>query len=171
MLAHSLGTRLFTQAVRLAGAQDAMLNNVILLDGAEFSVDAAATFAGRRCNVINVTNEVDAVLALGGEQLGDPSRTPGSVVACNLGRFGLGTVSGWNGIATYPPNWVDLSLDRLDVQAWFRAHGDYTLTATASDTVHPGGKPQPLGLLHRAWQPRLAHRPAVEAGHERRRHG
>ncbi len=139
VLAHSLGTRLFTQAVRLAGAQDGMLSNVILLDGAEFSVDAAATFAGRRCNVINITNEVDAVLAMGGEQLGDPSRTPGSVASCNIGRFGLGTPASWNGIAQYPANWVDLALDRRDVQAWFRANGGYTLTATASDSVHPGG--------------------------------
>ena len=29
-----------------------MINNVILLDGAEFSVDAAATFAGRNFNVV-----------------------------------------------------------------------------------------------------------------------
>jgi hypothetical protein len=168
VLAHSLGTRLFTQALRLAGARDTMLNNVILLDGAEFSADAAATFAGRRCNVVNVTNEVDAVLALGGEQFGDPSRAPGSVASCNIGRFGLGTTSSWSGIAEYPANWVDVSLDRRDVQAWFRANGGYTLTATASDNLHPEGN-----LNHwvcytepgnRAWLTDLLWKPGMNGG-------
>ena len=136
VLAHSLGTRLFTQALRQPGARDAMLNNVILLDGAEYSVDAAATFAGRTFNVINVTNEVDAVLAMGGEQLGDPSRVPGSVQSCNIGRSGLGRPADWTGGAIYPPNWVDISLDRRDVKAWFQAHGSYTLTPTDHDNVH-----------------------------------
>ena len=45
----------------------------------------------------------------------------------------------WFGVATYPPNWVDISLERRDVQAWFKANGGYTLTATASDNVHPTG--------------------------------
>jgi hypothetical protein len=168
VLAHSLGTRLFTQALRVAGARDTMLNNVILLDGAEFSVDAAATFAGRQCSVINVTNEVDAVLAMGGEQLGDPSRTPGSVVACNVGRFGLGTRAGWSGIAEYPGNWVDISLDRRDVQAWFRANGGYTLTATASDNVHPEGNLNHWACYtepgNRAWVTDLLWKPGMNGG-------
>ena len=53
VLAHSLGTRLFTQAVADSTAEAvAALHNVILLDGAEYAVDAAATFAGRTFNVI-----------------------------------------------------------------------------------------------------------------------
>ncbi len=136
VLAHSLGTRLFTQAVRLR-ANDAPLNNVILLDGAEFSVDAAAVFKGRGFSVVNVTNEVDAVLAAGGEQLGDPSRVPGSIASCCVGRFGLGTLQSWGSTGGYPKNWVDIALDRRDVQAWFKANGGYTLTPTSSDNVHP----------------------------------
>ena len=140
VLAHSLGTRLFTKAVAALGANDAMLNNVVLLDGAEFSVDAAATFAGRRCNVVNVTNEVDAVLTTGAEQLGDPSRIPGTAPSCSLGRYGLGKLDSWTAPAVYPPNWVDISLDRRDVQAWFKSNGGYVLTPTASDGLHPEGQ-------------------------------
>lgn len=125
------------------GPGDGTLNNVVLLDGAEFSVDAAATFAGRGFSVVNVTNEEDKVLVAGAEQLGDPSRLPGTIEACSLGRYGLGTVQGWEGIAAYPPNWVDIALDRQDVQAWFKANGGYTLTATDGDRVHPSG-----GLNH-----------------------
>jgi hypothetical protein len=138
VLAHSLGTRLFTQAVALIRG-DASLNSVILLDGAEFCVDAAAAYAGRNFNVVNVTNEVDAVLATGGEQFGDPSRAPGSTASCTIGRCGLGARQSWEGKGAYPPNWVDLSLDRRDLQAWFKANGGYTLTAIASDGVHPMG--------------------------------
>jgi hypothetical protein len=169
VLAHSLGTRLFCQALRQNGARDTMLNNVILLDGAEFAVDAAATFAGRQFNVINVTNEVDAVLALGGEQLGDPSRVPGSVPSSNIGRFGIGEINGWTGIATYPPNWVDISLDRRDVQAWFKANGGYTLTATDSDGVHaPDGNLNHWACYtepgNRVWLTDLIWKPGMNGG-------
>lgn len=37
----------------------------------------------------------------------------------------------------YPSNWVDIALDRRDVQVWFKANGGYTLTAMASDNLHP----------------------------------
>ena len=50
-----------------------------LLDGAEFSVDTAATFADRPFNAVNVTNELGAVLAAGAEHLGDLSLVPGSI--------------------------------------------------------------------------------------------
>ena len=169
VLAHSLGTRLFTQALRQPGARDAMLNNVILLDGAEFSVDAAAAYAGRGFNVVNVTNEVDAVLALGGEQLGDPARTPGSVQSCNIGRFGLGKPASWTGIATYPPNYVDISLDRRDVHAWFLAHGGYTITATDHDNVHaPDGHMNHWACYtepgNRVWLTDLLWKPSMSGG-------
>ncbi len=168
VLAHSLGTRLFTKAVAALGTNDAMLNNVILLDGAEFSVDAAATCAGRRFNVVNVTNEVDAVLTTGAEQLGDPSRTPGSVPSCSLGRYGLGTPGSWVAPAVYPPNWVDLSLDRLDLQAWFKANGGYSLTPTASDSVHPEGQMNHWACYtepgNRAWLTDLLWKPGLNGG-------
>ena len=109
VLAHSLGTRLFTQTVAALGGTDGPLNNVILLDGAEYSVDAAATFAGRQFNVVNVTNEVDAVLAAGGEQLGDPSRVPGSIVACSLGRYAR---VGDRSAVEAPPERRDAGADR-----------------------------------------------------------
>jgi hypothetical protein len=168
VLAHSLATRLFTQTVAALGRENGTLNSVILLDGAEYSVDAAATFAGRAFNVVNVTNEVDAVLADAGEQFGDPSRVPGSIGSCSLGRYGLGTLMSWFGVATYPPNWVDISLDRRDVQAWFKAHGGYTLTATASDNVHPSGNLNHWACYtevgNRAWLTDLLWKPLLDGG-------
>lgn len=168
VLAHSLGTRLFTQAVAALGADDAMLEDVILLDGAEYSVDAAATFAGRTFNVVNVTNEVDAVLVTGAEQLGDPSRVPGSVVSCSLGRYALGTPESWDGRAVYPANWVDLALDRRDLQAWFRANGGYALTPTASDAVHPSGHLNHWACYtepgNRVWLADLLWKPTLSGG-------
>jgi hypothetical protein len=168
VLAHSLGTRLFTKAIAALGPNDAMLNNVILLDGAEYSVDAAATFAGRRFNVVNVTNEVDAVLTTGAEQLGDPSRVPGSVPSCSLGRYGLGKPDSWTGSAIYPSNWVDLSLERRDLQAWFKANGGYSLTPTASDGVHPNGQMNHWACYtepgNRAWLTDLLWKPGLNGG-------
>lgn len=165
VLAHSLGTRLFTKAVAALGANDGMLNNVILLDGAEFSVDAAATFAGRTFNVVNVTNEVDAALTTGAEQLGDPSRMPGSVPSCSLGRYGLGKPGSWIAPAVYPRNWVDLGLERLDLQSWFKAHGGYTLTPTASDGVHATGQMNHWACYtepgNRAWLTDLLWKPGL----------
>lgn len=168
VLAHSLGTRLFTKTVAALRGDDTMLNNVILLDGAEFAVDAAATFAGQPFNVVNVTNEVDAVLTTGAEQLGDPSRTPGSVPCCSLGRYGLGKRDAWTGAAVYPPNWVDISLDRRDIQAWFKANGGYSLTPTASDGVHPSGHMNHWAcyteLGNRAWLTDLLWKPGMNGG-------
>jgi hypothetical protein len=168
VLAHSLGTRLFTMAVAVLGTDDRMLNDVILLNGAEFSVDAAATFAGRQFNVINVTNEVDAVLTTGGEQFGDPARPPGSTPCCNIGRYGLGKPESWAGIAEYPRNWVDIAVDRRDVQVWFKSHGGYLLTPTASDDVHPEGFMNHWAsyteLGNRAWLIDLLWKPGLNGG-------
>ena len=168
VLAHSLGTRLFTKAVAVLGADDAVVNNVILLAGAEFSVDAAATFTGRQFNVVNVTNEVDAVLTTGAEQFGDPSRIPGSVPSCSLGRYGLGRPDAWTDGLKYPPNWVDVSLDRRDVQAWFKANGGYSLTPTASDGVHPNGQMNHWACYtepgNRAWLTDLLWKPGLNGG-------
>jgi hypothetical protein len=167
VLAHSLGTRLFTKTVAALDGDVAMINNVVLLDGAEFALDAAATFAGRACNVVNVTNEVDAVLSTGAEQLGDPSRLAGSMPACSLGRYGLGKPDFWAG-AVYPPNWVDIALDRRDIQDWFKANGGYALTPTASDNVHPSGNMNHWACYtepgNRAWLTDLLWKPGMNGG-------
>jgi hypothetical protein len=168
VLTHSLGTRLLTQTVAALGGDGTTINNIVMLDGAEFSVDAAATFADTRFNVVNVTNEVDAVLTAGAEQFGDPSRVPGSAAACSLGRYGLGTLQSWAGIARYPQNWVDIALDRRDVQAWFKANGGYSLTPTASDTVHPAGHMNHWACYtepgNRAWLMDLLWKPGMNGG-------
>ena len=168
VFAHSLGTRLFTQAVAALGPDDGMLGDVILLDGAEFAVDAAATFAGRRFNVINITNEIDAVLTLGAEQLGDPSRVPRSVTACSLGRYGLGSPESWTGFAEYPPNWVDIAFGSARRSGLVQGERGLHTDAQCERCGALKRAPEPLGLLHRGGQSCLADRSVVEAGAERR---
>jgi hypothetical protein len=110
VLAHSLGTRVTTQAVRLLRARTPQaLTRIVLLDGAEFCVDAAVTYAGCPFDVINIVNRTDLVLRLGAEQACHPVRPNGSLSACVIGYEGLGN----------NPRWLDLQLDRPAVQEWF----------------------------------------------------
>jgi hypothetical protein len=112
VLAHSLGTRTTGLALRLLGAGiPANLDRVILLDGAEFCVDAAAAFAGCRFDVLNFVNRKDAVLRIGAEQACHPMRPNGDLTACVIGREGLGGND----------RWLDLQLDSNALAAWFRA--------------------------------------------------
>lgn len=112
VLAHSLGTRTTSQALGLLGARKpANLDRVILLDGAEFCVDAAANFAGCAFDVVNIVNRKDGVLRVGAEQACHPMRPNGDLTACVIGREGLG---GNN-------RWLDLQLDSDALATWFRA--------------------------------------------------
>ena len=171
VLAHSLGTRLFTQAVRAYGGANSPINNVILLDGAEFSVDAAATFAephirrgerdqrgGRRAGGRRRTARRSVAHPwLGGILLCRPVR-PGHCaelandrhVPHQLGRYRAG------------------SARRAGVvQGERRIHADPDIVRLSASA----GQPQSLGLLHRIGQSRLGDRSAVEAERQRRRVG
>lgn len=133
VLAHSLGTRTFTQAIRLLRARMPVpVERAVLLDGAEFSVDAWAAFRGCSFDVFNVANRKDGVLRLGASQMCHPVRANGSGSACVIGFDGLGG----------NPRWLDLQADKAALAAWFAAGNApdgriYRLTAEAEDELHP----------------------------------
>jgi hypothetical protein len=133
VLAHSLGTRTFTQAIGLlAGKIPANLERAVLLDGAEFCVDAAHNFAGCRFDVFNIASGTDEVLRLGAEKFCHPMRMTGSLNSCVIGRDGLGGND----------RWLDLRLDKLELDRWLRdgsAPGgqSYDIGSIAEDNSHP----------------------------------
>lgn len=115
ILAHSLGTRTTTQAIAMlaAGTQDATIGKVVLLDGAEYTVDANKTYSPRHFQVFNIVNRKDSVLSIGGCQMCHPIRYNDSDAARVIGRDGLR-------VAT---TWVDIQLDNPTAQAWLTANG------------------------------------------------
>ena len=133
ILAHSMGTRTTSQAIGLAQAQLApTLDRVVLLDGAEFCVDAAANFANCPFDVFSICNRTDEVLALGGDQMCDPIRANGTAEARTIGYDGLGGNE----------RWLDLQLDNPRLIHWFtdRQAPDgipYRIDAEAEEKSHP----------------------------------
>lgn len=133
VLAHSLGTRTFGQSIRLVRARmPANLDRAVLLDGAEFCVDAAANFAGCPFDVFNVTNRTDFVLRMGGDQFCHPVRATGTPGACVIGYDGLGGND----------RWLDLQLDNAALRAWFAAGNapdgiPYSIDPAAEEESHP----------------------------------
>jgi len=110
ILAHSLGTRTTSQAIGMLGERTpGNIDRIVLLNGAEFSVDAAANFRGRKMDVLNICSRADAVLKLGGDTLCHPIRLQNSPAACVIGRDGLAKA----------PRWLDLQLDSDALQHWF----------------------------------------------------
>ncbi len=133
ILAHSLGTRTTSQAIRIGRARLAnTLDRVVLLDGAEFSVDAAASFINCPFDVFSFTNRTDQVLRIGGDQACHPVRMAGTAGACSIGYDGLGGND----------RWLDLQLDNPALVAWF-ASGQapdglpYQINAIAEEESHP----------------------------------
>ena len=137
VLAHSLGTRTFSQAVGLlkAAGRPARLERAVLLGGAEFCVDAAANFAACGFDVVNLASGLDQALALGGEAACAPYRWNGSQAARVIGRQGVGPA----------PRWLDLRLDDPALVAW-GAQGrapsqtPYAIDARAENDAHPTGE-------------------------------
>jgi hypothetical protein len=134
VLAHSLGTRTFSQALRLIRARmPPNLDRVVLLDGAEFCVDAAANFAACPFDVFNVSSRMDTVLRLGATQLCHPMRQNGSLSACVIGFDGLG---GGN------DRWLDMQFDSQALVDWYAAANapdgiPYSIDAAAEEGSHP----------------------------------
>lgn len=134
ILAHSLGTRTFCQAIRLLekAERPCSVDRAILMGGAEFCVDAAANFSGCKFDVINLASRVDKVLQFGAEAGCHPFRENGSAASAVIGREGLGA----------NPRWLDLQLDDDHVVSWFRSGyaptaTHYLIDAEAEGTVHP----------------------------------
>lgn len=128
ILAHSLGTRTTTQAIGMLtpGVQDATIGRVVLLDGAEYTVDANRVYAGRAFQVFNIVNRKDVVLSLGACQMCHPVRYNDSDAARVVGRDGLR-------VAT---NWLDIQLDNPQAQAWLASNGYPVTPDPAPDDVH-----------------------------------
>lgn len=128
ILAHSLGTRTTAQAIAMLspGIQDATIGKVVLLDGAEYTVDANQAYAGRHFQVFNIVNRKDSVLSIGGCQMCHPIRYNDSDAARVIGRDGLR-------VAT---TWVDIQLDNPAAQAWLAANGLPVTPDPAADDVH-----------------------------------
>lgn len=109
ILAHSLGTRTTSLALRLLlGAGHKAPERVVLLDGAEFSVDACVTFKNCQFDVFNIVNGTDTVLQIGATQACHPLRETNRLPSCVVGLHGLGT----------NPRWMDLQLDSAALSAW-----------------------------------------------------
>ena len=157
VLAHSLGTRTISQAIRLLRARmPANLDRVVLLDGAEFCVDAANNFAGCPFDVINLVNRTDSVLRLGADQMCHPMRANGTLEAC---------VVGYDGVGGSNTRWVDLQLDNHALSNWLAAGNApdgqrYTVNPLAEDDFASECRYGPLGLLHKRRQSRAGARPA-----------
>ena len=153
ILAHSLGTRLATLAIGMLKAQGVTpsIERVILLGGAEFCVDAAATYAGCGFDVINMGSDKDTVL-LGGEMACAPTRQNGSTEAFVIGRNGLGQNS----------RWIDVQLDAPTVAPWFTSGAAptgvaYQVNALAETNVHPHASLNHWAYYTNAGNRRLVH--------------
>ncbi len=117
ILAHSLGTRATCQAIGALPSGMALdcLERVVLLGGAEYTVDANRNIVSRGLPaVFNVANRRDAVLTYLAHQFSAPVR----MVGTNSNR-----VIGAGGLKPALPGWLDLQLDRPDAVAWLGAHG------------------------------------------------
>ena len=134
VLAHSLGTRTISQAMHLLRDRiPASVERVILLQGAEFCVDAQANLLGKGFDVSTVMNRDDQVLGHGGDTFCHPYRPNNSLEACVIGQEGL----------CDDPAWLDLPLDKEELQTWFAAANAptgtaYTITGEATDGAHGG---------------------------------
>ena len=132
LLAHSLGTRTTSRAVGiLRDGRAARIDRAVLLDGAEFSADAAVHFASCGFDVFNIVNRRDQVLNKGADEMCHPFRQAQQGEACVIGRDGLGG----------NPRWCDLRVDDPAVAQWF-ARGNA-----------PDGVAYPIEPLARAGDP------------------
>ena len=129
ILAHSLGTRTTTQAIRLLQEAHAAnpVERVVLLGGAEFGVDAAAIYEGCNFSVINVVSMRDAVLEIGAQSTLDPVRQNGGWTSYVIGRHGLGG----------NPQWHDIEISSGATRAALAAlPAQYSVSAHADSNVH-----------------------------------
>ena len=129
ILAHSLGTRLVSQAIQLLqpGVDDKQIQKLVLLGGAEFCPDAKANLLdGRGFEVFNVANRSDLVLQVGAEAACAPFRAEGSGTELVIGRDGL----------MVAPNWLDIQID-LDATANWLKQRKYSVSGSPDNQIHP----------------------------------
>lgn len=129
VVAHSLGTRVVLQALRLlarGGRRDAVAR-MILMGGAEYSLDARQAVRGTQTQVLNFVIRRDSILKWGASELGGRLRLPNTVASRVIGRDGMAPEGGW----------MDLQLDHRDAELgaafdeWFKKKG-YALSGEAA---------------------------------------
>jgi len=131
ILAHSLGTRAVSLAIGYlrAGAPSLFpgnLHRLVLLDGAEYIVDANQNLIGGNLgfDVFNIVNTQDRVLTFAAHAGSHPVRQHGS---------DAGRVIGCEGVME-TPDWLDIQVDRSDVRGWFLARQGVEINAIAPDS-------------------------------------
>lgn len=137
ILAHSLGTRVVSQAIGYLRASarpwtEGGLRRIVLLDGAEYVVDANRTLLGDGLDfdVVNLVNRQDRVLGWLAGAGSHPVRWNGSDASRVIGYAGLRKSA----------RWLDVQFDRSDVQEWIATHLGIHMTGTAPDSdnvFHP----------------------------------
>lgn len=130
ILAHSLGTRAVSLAMGYlrAGAPTLFpgnLHRIVLLDGAEYIVDANQNLVGDLgFDVFNIVNTGDRVLTFAAHAGSHPVRQHGSDAGRVIGCEGLKVT----------PNWLDVQIDRSDVHDWFLTSRNVEINAVAPDS-------------------------------------
>jgi hypothetical protein len=143
ILAHSLGTRVTCQALRILAAADRpdIVERVALLNGAEYSVDACdAVDSNRRTHFFNLGNQEDGLPRFGAEA-SHPFRYAGTPARRVIGHDGIADLA----------NLADLQIDRDGVAQWALEQG-YELKASPATVgrrqrgvhwagyIHPGNR-------------------------------
>ncbi|WP_448189686.1 hypothetical protein [Azospirillum sp. sgz301742] len=131
IFAHSLGTRTATEAIQLLAANGFpnAVRRVLLVGGAQFSVDARDALAGAQADVFSFASQSDPVLKWGGTTGCHPYRYVNTQPARVIGRDGMQPT----------PNWIDLQVDRTPAQqsvsfnAWFQTRYGATLCDTPDE--------------------------------------
>lgn len=126
ILAHSLGTRLTLQTLALLADQGMpnVVRRVVLMGGAEFSIDARDSSKKGGFDAFNLVNRSDSVLKWGATKMIHPFRQVQTVESRVIGRDGMRA----------DERWIDIQIDRdtSDQRAafdqWFMAHYNTTLS-------------------------------------------
>ncbi|WP_162629973.1 alpha/beta hydrolase [Azospirillum ramasamyi] len=165
-LAHSLGTRLTLRTLSLLADHGAIdcVRRVVLLGGAEFSVDALHAVGKGGYDVFNLVNRHDEVLQWGAAKMIHPFRYVQTAEARVIGRDGMKQTD----------RWIDIQIDRsgsnrrASFDQWFQGNFHTTL---ASDGA--GGRGRHWGYYmqpgNRAFLRQLFADPALGAAEFRNR--
>lgn len=133
ILAHSLGTRATSQAIGLLRANwtAGWLDRIVLMGGAEYTVDANQNLLGLAGLVtLNVANRNDQVLNHLGYEFSAPVRPVNTPQNRLIGN---------GGIKPGLSDWLDIQIDRQDAVAWLSHHG-YGVVSEAGpgdSDIHP----------------------------------
>ncbi|MDX2102396.1 MAG: hypothetical protein SF002_07635 [Alphaproteobacteria bacterium] len=125
ILAHSLGTRVALKAMGyLDGKTKASaVRRMVLLNGAEYSIDARDAIEGAATHVFNLVNSNDAVLSTFAEQAAVPFRAQTMRESWVIGYRGVRPTETWIDIAMVPTQ----TAQQKKQKAVFKALGQFTI--------------------------------------------